>query len=68
MFFQESEDLLPPVHRLLLPVIGSVVVKKAVPRIWIHMKFITLSVLFQFFFVQCHLFRGGAVIFRAKET
>ena len=45
MVFQEGKNLLPAIHRLLLPVVGPVVVEKAMPGVGIHVKLIILAML-----------------------
>jgi hypothetical protein len=43
VLFEEGPDLLPAVHRLLLPVVGPVVVKEAVARAVVSVELVILA-------------------------
>lgn len=55
VLFQEREDLGPPVHRLLLPVGGAIVIEEAVAGRIVAMELVILPVPLQLFLVLVHL-------------
>jgi hypothetical protein len=57
MFFEESEDFLPTVHRLFLPIGGAIIVEKAVARSVIAMKLVVLPLLVEFRLMLVNLLR-----------
>ena len=59
---------MPAVNSLRLPVVGPVVVEKAVAGVLIHVEFVLFTVFLERFFVERHLLRCRAVIFRAEEA
>src|SRR5437016_9054563 len=68
MLLKEGENLVPAVHRLLLPIGRPVIVEETMARIRIHVKLIGLAALLQFLLVAGHLFGRGALVLLTKEA
>src|SRR5205823_5649566 len=68
VFFQESKNFLPPVHRLLLPIGGPVIVEEAVAGTVIPVELVGFAVLLQLLLMLVHLGRGRSLVVIAKET
>src|ERR1044071_2393468 len=64
----EGEQFFPAIHRLLLTIGGTVVIKEAMAGAVVAMELVILTVLFELCFVLIHLFRRGRLIVVAKQA